>query len=71
METAKITKTRVDTKTKQATITVRCPYCGKTHQHGIGKIPETVIEKELLKEGTAKMSHCLQDCKLYLVKINE
>lgn len=69
-ETARIVKTQIDARTRQATITVMCPYCGKRHLHGLGKIPETVNIKDLLEKEITKMSHCLTDSKTYLVKTN-
>lgn len=71
IETARIVKTEVNAKTRQATITVMCPYCGKRHLHGLGKIPETLNVKDLINENTTKMSHCITtEAKTYLVKTN-
>ena len=71
METAKITKTDLNPRTGNTTITVKCPYCKKTHLHGLGKVPETVHLNTLLSENTIKMSHCMYEPKLYQVVIND
>jgi hypothetical protein len=71
MEKARILKTEVNAKTRQATITVKCPYCHQRHIHGLGKLPDTIKIKDLINEDTTKMSHCLGESKTYLIKVND